>query len=101
MFYLSSYSLNLEDLEGDVVLDRLNLTVAELPVTQRMPTRVLARGGIARIQSWAWESEGTSIDVTGQVHLTDRQTSIQANGKLDARLRTPFLGEGGVNTPGQ
>ena len=99
---LSSSSLNLEDLEGDVVLDRLNLTVAELPVTQRMPTRVVARDGIARIQSWAWESEGTSIDVTGQVHLSDRQTSIQANGKLDARLLTPFLGaSGGVNTAGQ
>ena len=98
---LSSSSLNLEDLEGEVVLERLNLTVADLPVTQRMPTRVVARDGIARIESWAWESEGTSIDVTGQVHLSDQQTSIQADGKLDARLLTPFLGNAGVTTAGQ
>ena len=98
---LSSSSLNLEDLEGEVVLDRLNLTVAELPVTQRTPTRVVARDGFARIQSWAWESEGTSIDVTGQVHLSDQQTSIQANGRLDARLLTPFIGNPSLTTAGQ
>jgi outer membrane protein assembly factor BamA/autotransporter translocation and assembly factor TamB len=98
---LSSSSLNLEDLEGEVVLDRLNLTIAELPVTQRTPTRVIARDGFARIQSWAWESEGTSIEVTGQVHLSDQQTSIQANGKLDARLLTPFLGNPSLTTAGQ
>jgi len=98
---LSSSSLNLEDVEGEVVLERLNLTVAELPVTQRTPTRVIARDGFARIQSWAWESEGTSIEVTGQVHLSDQQTSIQANGKLDARLLTPFIGNPSITTAGQ
>ena len=55
---LSSPSLKLNDVQGEVVLDRLNLTVADLPVTQRMPTRVVARDGIARIESWTWESEG-------------------------------------------
>ena len=63
---LSSSTLNLDDVEGEVVLERLNLTVADLPVTQHTPTRVVARGGVARIESWAWESEGTSIEVTGK-----------------------------------
>ncbi len=66
-----------------------------------MPTRVVARDGIARIESWAWESEGTSFDVTGQVRLSDQQAAILANGKLDARLLTPFLGVSGVSTAGQ
>ena len=87
---LSSRSLNLDDVEGEVVLERLDLVVADLPLTQRMPTRVVARDGVARIENWAWESEGTSIDVSGQVNLSDQQAAIQANGKLDARLLHRF-----------
>jgi outer membrane protein assembly factor BamA/autotransporter translocation and assembly factor TamB len=98
---LSSTSLDLDNLQGELVLDRLNLTVAELPVTQRAPTRVVANGGIARIESWAWESEGTAIEVSGQVSLANRQAAILANGQLDARLLTPFLGTPGVTTAGQ
>jgi len=98
---LSSPSLDLNDVQGEVVLDRLNLTVADLPVTQRMPTRVVARDGIARIESWTWESQGTAVDVSGQVRLSDRQAAILANGKLDARLLTPFLGVSGISTAGQ
>jgi outer membrane protein assembly factor BamA/autotransporter translocation and assembly factor TamB len=98
---LASPSLDLNDVQGEVVLDRVNLTVADLPVTQRMPTRVVARDGLARIESWTWESEGTSVDVRGQVHLSDQQTAIIANGKLDARLLTPFLGVSGISTAGQ
>jgi outer membrane protein assembly factor BamA/autotransporter translocation and assembly factor TamB len=98
---LSSTSRKLDDLQGEVVLERLNLTVAELPVTQRSPTRVVANGGVARIESWAWESEGTSIEVSGQVGLANQQAAILANGQLDARLLTPFLGATGVSTAGQ
>jgi outer membrane protein assembly factor BamA/autotransporter translocation and assembly factor TamB len=98
---LSSASLNMEDVQGEVVLERLNLTVADLPVTQRLPTRVVARDGVARVEAWSWESEGTSIEVSGQVHLSDRQAAIQADGKLDARLLTPFLGVAGITTAGQ
>jgi len=97
---LSSRSLNLDDVEGGVVLERLNLEVEDLPVFQRMPTRVVVRGGTARIESWAWESEGTSLEVTGQVRLADQQAAILANGTLDARLLTPFLGISGVSTAG-
>jgi outer membrane protein assembly factor BamA len=79
----------------------LDLTVADLPVTQRMPTRVVARDGIARIESWTWESEGSSVDVSGQVRLSDQQAAILANGTLDARLLTPFLGVSGISTAGQ
>jgi len=98
---LTSRSLNLDDVEGEVVLERLNLEVEDLPVTQRVPTRVVAREGVARIESWAWQSEGTSFEVAGQVRLADQQAAILANGTLDARLLTPFLGIGGISTAGQ
>jgi outer membrane protein assembly factor BamA/autotransporter translocation and assembly factor TamB len=98
---LTSTSLELDDAKGEVVLERLDLTVADLPVTQRTPTWVVANEGIARIESWAWESEGTSIDVSGQVQLANQQAAILATGQLDARLLTPFLGAAGVSTAGE
>jgi outer membrane protein assembly factor BamA/autotransporter translocation and assembly factor TamB len=98
---LSSASRDLNDVDGELVVDRLNLIVADLPVTQRMPTRIAARNGIARIESWTWESEGTSLDVSGQVHLGNQQAAIIATGMLDARLLTPFIGDGGISTGGQ
>jgi outer membrane protein assembly factor BamA/autotransporter translocation and assembly factor TamB len=98
---LSTRSLNLNDVQGEVVLERLNLEVEDLPVTQRMPTRIVARDGVARIESWVWESEGTSFELTGQVGIANRQAAILANGKLDARLLTPFFAISGVSTAGQ
>jgi outer membrane protein assembly factor BamA/autotransporter translocation and assembly factor TamB len=98
---LSSTSLNLNDVRGEVVLERLSLTVADLPVTQRAPTKVVASDGIARIETWAWRSEGTSIEVSGRVHVGSRQAAILANGQLDARLLTPFLGVAGASTAGR
>ncbi len=97
---LASSSLNLNDVQGEIVLERLNLTVADLPVTQRMPTRVVARDGIARIENWTWESEETSVGVSGQVYLSDQQMALMANGTLDARLLTPLLGVSGISTAG-
>jgi outer membrane protein assembly factor BamA/autotransporter translocation and assembly factor TamB len=98
---LTSASLDLEDVEGELTLDRLDLTMADLPVSQRMPTRIIARDGVARIESWSWESEGTSLDVSGQVHLGSQQAAILATGRLDARLITPFLGTPDISTAGQ
>ena len=39
--------------------------------------------------------------LSGQVRLSDQQAAILANGKLDARLLTPFLGVSGISTAGQ
>jgi outer membrane protein assembly factor BamA/autotransporter translocation and assembly factor TamB len=98
---LSSTSLNLNDVRGEVVLERLSLTVTDLPVTQRAPTKIVASEGIARIETWAWQSEGTSIEVSGQVHVGSQQAAILASGQLDARLLTPFLGVAGASTAGR
>ena len=98
---VSTPSLKLEDMQGELVLARLDLSVADVPLRQVMPTRVVASDGFARIESWKWEGEGTSFELEGQVHLSDRQAAVRANGTLDARLLTPFIGSGDITTAGR
>ncbi len=97
---LTASSLKLEDLEGEVRLDRLDIRVAGLPVTQREPTRIVADRGFARVATWDWVGEGATLTVRGQVRLEDRQSAILANGYIDLRTLTPFLRDAGVTTAG-
>ena len=44
---LESRSLALNDVAGEVRLDRMELQLADLPIAQREPTRVTVRDGFA------------------------------------------------------
>jgi outer membrane protein assembly factor BamA len=96
----SSPTLELADLTGELRIDRFDLRVADLPVTQRLPTRIVARDGFARVEAWEWVGQGTSFTVRGQVRLEDRQAAILANGVVDLRLLTPFVRGAGLTTGG-
>jgi outer membrane protein assembly factor BamA/autotransporter translocation and assembly factor TamB len=98
---LETSSLDLTDVRGEARLDRLDLRIANLPVTQRMPTRIVARNGFARVAAWEWASEGATLDVDGQVRLADRQAAILANGSVDLRMLTPFVRRAGISTAGR
>jgi len=92
---------NVEDAVGELRLDRMDLRVAELPITQRTPTRVVVRDGFARIQSWDWQGQGATLNVLGQVRVSDRQAAILANGEVDLRTLTPFVRAAGITTAGR
>jgi outer membrane protein assembly factor BamA/autotransporter translocation and assembly factor TamB len=98
---LRSPTRNVEDVVGELRLDRMDLRVAELPITQRTPTLVVVRDGFARIQSWDWQGQGADVRVLGQVRLSDRQAAILANGEVDLRTLTPFVRTAGVTTAGR
>ena len=93
-------SLDLVRATGDVTLTRLDLRLAGLAVTQRVPTRIVAKDGFARIESWNWAGEGATLGVAGQVRLADRQAAILANGDIDLRVLTPFVRSSGVAVAG-
>lgn len=97
----SSSSLNLADVTGELRIDRLDVRLADLPVTQRVPTRIVARDGFARVEAWEWVGQGASLGVQGQVRLDDRQAAILANGVVDLRVLTPFIRDAGVSTAGR
>ena len=97
----ASPTLELADLTGELRIDRFDLDVAGLPLTQRVPTRIVARDGFARIDAWDWAGEGTTFTVRGQVRLEDREAAILAGGGIDLRLLTPFVRSAGLATAGQ
>ena len=97
----STPTLELADLTGELRIDRFDLRVAELPVTQRLPTRIVARDGFARVEAWEWIGQGTTFTVRGQVNLENRQAAILANGAVDLRLLTPFVRTAGLTTGGR
>ena len=98
---LTSRSRELADVEGEVRLDRFDVSVGGLPVSQRQPTRVRLERGLARIESWEWAGQGGALSLEGQVRLEDRQAAILASGDLDLRLLGPFVRTAGVTVAGR
>ena len=97
---LQSSALDLESLRGEVRLDRLELTVAGLPVTQSEPTRVVAEGGVARVAAWQWQGPDSVLRVGGQVGLVNRQAAVLVGGSFDLRLLAPLLSGTGMAATG-
>ena len=97
----ASPRLDLAAVAGEFRIDRLDVRVADLPVTQRVPTRVVARDGFARVEAWDWVGQGGTLTVRGQVRLDDRQAAILANGVVDLRVLTPFVRGAGLTTAGR
>jgi outer membrane protein assembly factor BamA len=93
--------LDLTAVTGELRIDRFDLRVADLPVTQRVPTRIVARDGFARVEAWDWAGQGATLSVRGQVRLEDRQAAILANGTVDLRALTPFVRDAGLSTAGR
>ena len=98
---IASTTLDLSAVIGELRVDRLNVRVADLPVTQGVPTRIVARDGFARIEAWDWVGQGATLAVRGQVRLEDRQAAILANGVVDLRMLTPFVRDAGIATAGR
>jgi outer membrane protein assembly factor BamA len=97
----SASRLDLAAVIGEFRIDRFEVRVADLPVTQRVPTRIVARDGFARVEAWDWAGQGATLAVRGQVRLEDRQAAILANGVVDLRVLTPFVRGAGLTTAGR
>lgn len=93
-------SLALDDLEADLVLERFDLAVTKLPIRQTVPTRITARNGVARVETWRWAGEGAAIEVLGQVRLQDQAADLEASGRLDLRMLSPWVRGTGLSTAG-
>ena len=97
----TSAEMDLASIVGYFQIDRLDLRVADLPVSQRVPTRIVARDGFARVEAWDWVGQGATLSVAGQVRLEDRQAAFLANGLVDLRLLTPFVRDSGLAFAGR
>jgi outer membrane protein insertion porin family len=91
----------LDGVTGQIQIDRLDVRAGDLPVTQRVPTRIRLRDGFARVEAWDWVGQGMTLAVAGQVRLADRQSAILASGVVDLRMLTPFVREAGLSAAGR
>jgi outer membrane protein assembly complex protein YaeT len=84
---------SLERIEATAVLDRASLTVADVPFTQSVPTRLRLENGRARIDDFQWTAEGNSIVATGGANLAEAQPTIElgVSGVLDLRVLSAFV----------
>ena len=97
---LETDTLELSALRGEVRLDRLDLRLAGLPVTQSEPTRLTFERGIARAAAWRWTGQGAMLEVQGEVRVAERQAALLAVGSVDLRTLTPFLPTTGLALSG-
>jgi outer membrane protein insertion porin family len=93
-------SLELDDVRGELRLDRLDVRVAGLPVAQREPTRITIGRGLAQVAGWDWSGQGATLNVQGQLRLADGESAILAGGQMDLRMLTPFVRDAGLTLAG-
>ena len=92
--------LSFDQVQATAVLDRASLTVAGVPFTQSVPTRLRLEGGRARIDGFHWTAEGNAILASGGVSLTGTRPSVEllVSGVLDLRVLGAFVS--GVSSGG-
>jgi outer membrane protein assembly factor BamA len=97
---LQAKRLDLASLTGSVQLDRMDLRIADLPIAQRVPTRVTLENGFARVAQWEWAGQGGSVGIAGRVNLMNQQAALLARGRFDLRMLTPFVRDAGMIVAG-
>ena len=86
---LEADALSLERLRGEAVLDRADVTVAGIPLSQQRPTRVAITPGRAQIVDWAWGGADNRLALGGSVQLgPPPRVDLTLDASLDLRLLT-------------
>ncbi len=93
--------LSLDRVRATAVFDPASVTLAGVPFTQSVPTRLRLESGHVRIDDFKWTAAGNSIVASGGANLTAAQPSIELGvaGVLDLRAVGAFatgVGTGGT-----
>jgi outer membrane protein assembly complex protein YaeT len=85
--------LSLDRLQATAILDPASVTLAGVPFTQSVPTRLRLENGKARIEDFQWTAGGNSIVASGGADLTAARPSIDVGvaGALDLRVLSAFV----------
>ena len=84
--------LALERIEATALLNPASLSLAGVPFTQTVPTRLRLQNGRASIDDFRWSAEGNSIVATGGIDLTTgRSIDFGLSGVLDLRVVGAFV----------
>lgn len=89
---LESDTPALASVNGALVLDRAELSVAGVRFDQQRPTRIEVQGDSLRIADWEWGGEGNRVSLGGTIGLdAPRALDVSADGSVDLRALGAFL----------
>ena len=85
--------LALDRVQATAVLDPASVTLAGVPFTQSVPTRLRLENGRVRIDDFQWTAAGNSIVANGGADLTAARPSVDVGvaGALDLRVLSAFV----------
>lgn len=90
---LEAPRLTREAWKGELVLDEAELTLAQVPLRQSLPTRLLLSNGRVQVDTWNWEGPGTQLAVVGGVNIGETEVRLDAavDANIDLRMASAFL----------
>ena len=85
--------MSLDRVQATAVLDRASLTLAGVPFTQSVPTRLRLENGRILVEDFQWTAEGNSIVASGAADLSSPRPSIDLGvaGAIDLRVLSAFV----------
>lgn len=90
---LETARLTREDWRGELVLDEAEVTLAQVPLRQSVPTRFVLRNGRVQVDTWNWEGPGTRVAAVGGINIGASEVRLDAaiDANIDLRMASAFL----------
>ncbi len=93
----------LDRIRASLIVDQASLTLASVPFSQVVPTRLRLAGGYAAVEDFRWTSQGNELSVSGGAHVASDppQLDLGVKGLIDLRMLGAFvtdIGTAGIAT---
>ena len=89
---LTATSLEVQDIGGEITLERAELSLARIPLNQVRPTRLGLADGRLQVLDWTWAGAGNRVNLSGGALLTGASPTLDfaLDGTLDLRMLSAF-----------
>ena len=82
---------NIDQLHVDGTVEQLDLTLFDYPVTNDGPVRLSLDQNVVRVDRMLLEGEGTELELTGEIDLTDERLALRADGDANLGILQGFF----------
>jgi outer membrane protein assembly factor BamA len=91
-------ALALDRIRASLVVDQASLTLAGVPFSQVVPTRLRLAGGYAAVEDFRWTSQGNELIVSGGAHVASDppRLDLGVKGLVDLRMLGAFVTDVGT-----
>ena len=85
-------------IRASLIVDPASLTLAGVPFSQVVPTRLRLAGGYAAVEDFRWTSQGNELTVSGGAHVAPDppRLDLGVKGLIDLRMLGAFVTDVGT-----